>query len=762
MKTSSISMRSTTILLIVLFIASLLFHGIVYQTILSKNDPFLKYPNFARDYVSNSFDNERLADFSPLYLAAHILAKKTVPAPKAFMVWLQIVLIAGSTVLFYLLLKSCFPFYCALAGAIVFTSCRSIMLYATVFEPEAFVVFFLLGFLVLVRKTSAYAAAGAGTFLALALCTRLNLFLLIILTPLFLYLDRNNRGLFRKRTTLFLAPILCALLALAARNKGATGEFTPVVMNPGYVFYEGNNPNANGQNAVYPPMIDNSAEEFDGQVDAAHEAYRHFARVITGEPMRISQVNRFWSAKAWNFIFDHPVRWTQHLAQKLFYSFNHARWHDIVPVFANDRSLSRSGILSVPFGFLAAMAIVGMALSIGAWRERLIEYSVVLSQLAVMVLTYASDRQRVALIALIVFFALVTATHILASEKPARNRIITAIAALCMAVPLFLTSERMRDAAYCRGRIEQAHKVFQQAHRERDQWDLEKASASNALAFALIPYLTESRMAGLRFQESYEKQALAAAKRLHANDSSTSSSLDLALMFMENGKQDSAEAILTRLATEKNTFSRTSALSSQPQFYLAVIRMHHGDTAAATDLLQRTLRKNPGDPWALSWLAVISGQIRYRDRIARYFSEIDAHYFMGLAFHKNNRFAEAAKSFSNVVEKVPRYQVGQMYLSLASGQSGDMQTAAGFFIRAMQEKGEPLFAEKEFIAIFRKWKSRTRNTEASYFLGMVLKAFGHYDEALEVFRTILQENPGMNAVIDQIQWLERARQSYDE
>jgi tetratricopeptide (TPR) repeat protein len=173
------------------------------------------------------------------------------------------------------------------------------------------------------------------------------------------------------------------------------------------------------------------------------------------------------------------------------------------------------------------------------------------------------------------------------------------------------------------------------------------------------------------------------------------------------------------------------------------------------------LKNNPGDPWVLSHLSVLTGDVRYKNLIVRYFDEIDAEYFMGQAFFDNGYIEEATKSYEYLVGKNPEYSDGLVYLSILSGAKGDFEHAARLYIQALAKKEEPLFAENEVLNIFRQWeKQNSQSTEAKYYSGLVLKGFGHYDEALVLLRQALQESPSMDAVKAEISWIEKAKAMY--
>ena len=302
-----------------------------------------------------------------------------------------------------------------------------------------------------------------------------------------------------------------------------------------------------------------------------------------------------------------------------------------------------------------------------------------------------------------------------------------------------------------------------EAQKDRQDGRLPEASEKNALAKVSLPSLKAYRLSGLMFTEGdLSERSLAIAESSYTGDAGFSSRFDLAVLCLENGKLTQAETILKELIRDHCAFSRTSAQSSQPYFYLAKVYERQGRKQEAILSLRRALENNPGDPWALSDLAVLTGDIRYKNLIVRYFDEIDAEYFMGQAFLDNGRIDEAIGSFEYLVGKAPEYTDGLIYLSIALGTRGDFERAARLYIQAWERKGEPLFAGNEIINIFRQWeKQNPQSLEAKYYLGNVLKDFGHYDDALVMLRQVVRENPSLDRVKADIGWMENAKRGRD-
>jgi tetratricopeptide (TPR) repeat protein len=718
---------------IAIFIVSLCFHSSIYYALFRKPVEFSKYHLFAQQYLQGTINPERLVDFSPFYLYLNIFLQKFFHNPIEILLWLQLIAISLSCVLLFNLLRSFFGSLISVIGTALFLLNRSVILYTNVNEPEAFLILFLLCFITCALNRSTIWSVFTGLFLGLCLLIRLNFFPLAILTPLGYLCFHKKADAFR-RSVLFLTPVVLAILGLTMRNYSITGTFSPMVMNPGFVFFEGNNPNSNGQNAVYPPMVDNCIDEFQNESDPAHSIYRLIPRRLLNKDMTISEVNAFWSHKAWNFIADNPGFWIKKVCMKMHYFFHNARWHDIETVVSNDLHLQKSMIPTIPFSLISALCLIGIIASFKDWKKRFLLLGVLACQIAVMALTYSSDRQRVSVIFIIVFFAC-AALHFLSQKSNSFRLKMAAIMAIIFLFPYFyFKTDLISDSLYQRKQFNSAMNFIGEASLARKNGDLQTASKKNILAYVHIPYYIESRLSGLSFLPgNFQQRATTTAKQLYGSSVVIPSKLDLVTIYLESGMAEQALPIVKELIQNKYNFNRTTTQSSQPYFYAARIAELKGNCENAIEDLKKSLEKNPGDPWTLSHLAVLTSDEKYKRNLVRYFDEIDAEYFIGLACLSNRKYEQAVKSFSYVIEKMPEYRDGFIYLAAALGGANKFAEAAQYYAIAMQKSQEPIFCENEIINVFKGWASQEpQNEQAQYFLATTLGDFGYYEDAIKV------------------------------
>jgi len=745
-----------------IFVVSLIFYVVVYHALFAKNVEFAKYHLFAEQFLKGGSNSERIVDFSPLYLFINIFLHKHFTHATGILLWLQFTAIAASCTLLFSLLRSTFTQVIAFVGTIIFLLNRSVILYTTVNEPEAFLILFLLCFIACVRKKSDMQAILAGLFLGLCLLVRLNFILLAVLTPV-IYLVVNGKSLAIRKTILFLIPVALMVMALSLRNYSVTGKLNPVVMNPGTVFFEGNNPNANGQNAVYPPMIDNCIDEFSGESDPAHSLYRIFARKITGKELPVSEVNSFWAGKAGNFIIDNPWFWIKKEGFKLCCFFHTARWHDIASVVTNDLGLQKTMLPEVPFGLISVLCFIGSILSIKEWRNRGILLGALVCQLAVMSVTYSSDRQRVSVIFIVIYFACAAIDFFARRTVPLRLKILMAAGTLVVFPAFYFPTDAIADGLYQRKQFDNAQALVNEAFTARKNGDFKTASEKNIHAYAQIPYFVESRLSGLRFSpESFQKQAVVVAEEEYGNKPSMSQVFDLTTLYLQNGMAKKAQPLVQEMIQKNYRYSRNTGQSSQPYFYAARIKELENVTDSAIFYLKKAIARNPGDPWALAHLAVLTGEKSYKNKIIRYFSDVDAEYFTGMAALDNKRYATAVESFSYVINKIPEYRDGYVYLAIALGGVGRCAEGAEFFAQAMQKRREPVFKEKEIISLFECWVAKEpENLKARYFSATVSADFGLYGEAITILSGLRDLYPDEKSYAQQIAVFESLTNKYE-
>ncbi|HEY5997996.1 MAG TPA: hypothetical protein VI078_01670 [bacterium] len=659
--------------------------------------PFLKYPLAAEQYLRGGLGAERIADFSQLYLALHVAVQMAGLDPLSTFRILHVAFSTGAALLLFLAVRAAASTGVALAATAGFLLNASVLVYTQLLEPEAMLLFLLLAFAFFAVREERRSLVAAGAFLALCVLTRPTYLPLAAAVPLWLRLRAGAGRPWRAQALCFLAPLAVALVPAAALSPARPGSDMPLVMNPGNVFFEGNNPLAGGLGLAYPPLVDDVAGESPEQPDYQHAVYRTIARGVSGRPLDAAEVNAYWSAKALAFLRDEPREAARRLAGKVRAFLGGYRRHDVLAAFLLDRRLGDSALPAVPFAAVSAFAVVGLAVLAPAWRRWLPFHLVWATQLGLAALVYATDRQRVAVAPFFVFFAAAAAAWALQRR---RNLALLAAVALPLTALFSLRSDVMREDEHLWSVYAKSGELRGEAAERRERGDRAGAARATAAALAQTPWMADwIRPSGLSFgPEGLAGAALAQAATVSPAD--FSGQLDRAILLIEAGRPAEAEPLLLGLAAGRRRFARVFDGSSRPEFYLGVVAALRGDRDGAVRRLEETLARSPGDPFALAWLAALTGRDEPRRLLARYFDEADAAFLEGQAHLRLGHPQAAVEAFAAVNRILPGYRRGRIYLAVALGAAGRYEQAAELYLDTVRERPEPVLLEADVRRIF--------------------------------------------------------------
>jgi tetratricopeptide (TPR) repeat protein len=726
-------------------VATFLFHGALVLSSFPSDLQFSKYPWAAAQHLANELPPERALDLSPLYFYVHAAATALSGRPVAgtgleapAVVLLQLVATAASAALLLLLLQRFFTLRVALAGTAAFVSSRGVVIYTAVLEPEAFLLLFLVAFLYFCPGSAGRHRLLAGVALALAVSVRPTALPLIAAVPLYFRVNRG-RGRWLHPAATVLAPVGVVLLALSVRNGVAAGTFTPLGMNPGFVFYEGNNPLSSGRSAVYPPLVGELKQEIPDHPDNPHLTYRLIAERATGRDLTVGEANEYWRRKAVSFIADHPVRAVRRVLHKGYLVLHDFRAHDLIPAERFDRRLRQNRIPAVPFALVAAMAVGGAVLSLPRWRPLLLVYALLGGQVASMLVFYVSERQRLAALPAFVFFACAALSYV--SGSPARVRQLSLAWAGVLAVALMVPNHVMREDRHLWTAYEASDRAWMRAIELRDEGRLAEAATSAAAGYAAAPWLRDyARPSGVSFSpDGFDARALGS---LSPVDRDPSLRFDRAQLLLAAGRLDEAEALLTRLIADRERFDRIFVGSSEPRYYLARIELLRGQGARAAELLEEALAAAPGDPFVLAGLAALTGEARHRRQIERYFGELDAAFLIGVAQLESGRSGEAVRNLSDTMERLPELWRAKIYLAAALGADGEAVRASLLYKVATATRSDPAVLEERIVPVFASVARTTPSDPRGHFEhGLVLAQFGRFQEALAALETARALDP---------------------
>lgn len=690
---------------------------------------FSKYPNAALQYLHGTAQPERLLDFSPLYLGLHIAVFQYLQNPIAWIAWIQIAFLTLAAALLYLLLRRHVGTGFAVAGAAAFVLGKSVVIYGYVFEPEALMIVLLVALVFFASREDLPGAAAAGVALALCVLTRPGFLPLAAVVPLSFWLRRRGRRRFAAATALFLLPVIAALAFIAARNQRLLGSASLLVMNPGTVFFDCNSPLASGGGAAYPPVVNDVAALYAGESDYHHAVFRLVARAVTGRDLTPGEANRFWSAKAADFIVDHPRRFAALLARRALHVFNRYRWNDLRTEWAAGRVLDGSWFPFVPFAPLSALALLGLAIGLASWRTFLLPLAVFLNQAGLMVLTYATDRQRVSLYPFFAFFGAVALSRLCTGGRWRR----TLLAALLPLALLFtLDSDLMRDNRRLWEAMSRMGAFVGEARGDRDNLDFAAARVKTARALAIAPWAAETLRPSRLPVAPGELARLAVGELPAPPEDDAPARLDRALLLLEAGRVEEAAAILLELEREGHIFESRNGDSSEPSYHLGRIAFSRGRLDEAVRLMRQALRRSPGHPAVLAQLACLTGDGSWIDQLLRYFDDFDALFYLGRACLETGRVERAVESFGSLVTRFPDHARGQVYYAAALGAAGRDAEAAAMFLSATEERPETVMLEGLILPSLERW-ARGGSPGAAYWYAVALREYGRFPGALQAF-----------------------------
>jgi len=615
--------RNNAIITIALFLFTLIIHSaVLLNTTSESQSPFQKYLNGAERFISGSIEPERISDFSPLYLQIHIIAKKVFKDTVPVMIILNILAVSVSSVLLFYLLRFFFSISVSLTGYLLFVFSPGILIYEKVMEPEPMQVMFITGLIFylfrFLRGRNKYSMLDiflSGMFLGLTLLTRSSFFLMVLLIPVYLYFYHSEEVRkeikWRKWVVIFLIIPIFSFILIIIQNYNSTGNLSYYYQNPGYILFEGNNPNSRGQSAVYPFLVDELVYEYANEPDVHHKIYRMFARRIGKKDMSIQEVNKFWSGKALNFIIDYPLNFIKNVFIKLHYFFHQFRRHDVKEAFDYDKNLSDAQVPLFPFWILSSLAIAGLVTGLTKFRDFFPLYAVFGLQGAVLLAGYVSSRQRVSVMIIFIFFACFAIDKLMRKK----NLIILLVVIPAVAIPILLVeNDYMKDEEFLWKSYSDSHALWIEAREERDKNDFIKAGELISRSISITPWLDEDRRpAELRFGKggvfSYI-MSLSNVEKLFSH----SERYNRAILLYKAGDLDRSEVILKDLKNKGRGFKRDFDHSSRPEFWMGLIYIKKGEMKKAEGFFKEALKLSPGSPYSLSYLFALTGEEIYKKK----------------------------------------------------------------------------------------------------------------------------------------------------
>lgn len=572
-------------------------------------------------------------------------------------------------------------------------------------------------------------ALGAGLLLGLGCLVRPEFLLFAPLAAAALALA--GRGLAaaaaspRALAALFALGAAVPLAASGARNALVSGDFVLVSHHGGISFYMGNNESTDGTYRP-PPFFQGTPEAID-QRDS-----RRFAERDAGRPLAASEVDRYWFAKAVDFIRAHPAAYARLVARKLALYWGSYE----IPLNASWDFFRRySPILSgaaLTFGLLAPLAVVGAGAAARARNRRaLLPALFVAANMAAVVAFFVCDRYRLPAVPFLAVFAAAGLARIAELARARRGgagplvlalALVAALAALLhvrIAGNLSLSFARSHvavgQAALRRGDRTAAERAFRDAIRENpayidaamnlgalyeDERRTAEAIAQYEAVLAINPDFAGAHLnlGACAQADGRLADALAAYERAERADPflpAAPNNAGLALQAL--GRPAEAEAALRRAIALDATF--LDARANLARLYEAAKRFD--DAAAEYEAL--LARLGPAGAEAAAFEARLGDVLASRGR----FADAEPHYRralaaapptperlvnLGVALARTGRQGEALPLFERAAREFPDSPDAALNLGNVLLERGDAARARDVFDAAARRFGaDPRF-----------------------------------------------------------------------
>nr|WP_255712470.1 tetratricopeptide repeat protein [Rhodopirellula sp. JC740] len=242
-------------------------------------------------------------------------------------------------------------------------------------------------------------AVVVGVSLGLLVITRENALLWTPLIPAWILLGISAD--MRKRWAMvgcYAIGIAAVLMPVAARNASLGGEWSPTTFQAGPNFYIGNNLLASG---IYIPLVPGHETPMHERADA-----QRLAEESVGHELSAREVSRFWMSRAWAEIREAPGRWLQLMIAKSFMVINHYEVPDVESMYIfRDYSAALQLSRLWHFGILCPLGSWGVIVTRQRWQVLWLQYLLLLSMIAAVVLFFILGRYRNPVAVLLIPFA---------------------------------------------------------------------------------------------------------------------------------------------------------------------------------------------------------------------------------------------------------------------------------------------------------------------------------------------------------------------
>jgi Tfp pilus assembly protein PilF/4-amino-4-deoxy-L-arabinose transferase-like glycosyltransferase len=241
----------------------------------------------------------------------------------------------------------------------------------------------------------------SGLTMGLAVIGRPNILLFApfaIVWVAWIFRDKGKMGCLKRAMVLGLG-ITIAIAPVTTRNYVRGGEFVLLTAHGGINFYIGNNEGADGWFRTPP------GSGLGGGQESLIESATRIAEKEYGRKLTASQVSSYWYDRGFQFIGEHPGQYLGLLLKKLFCSWNAYEKPMVSNYYFNKEHSFALRAMTVGFGFVGPLSLIGMALAFPVRRNMGWLYIFVTACLLSIVFFFVSSRYRLPVVPGLIPFA---------------------------------------------------------------------------------------------------------------------------------------------------------------------------------------------------------------------------------------------------------------------------------------------------------------------------------------------------------------------
>ena len=343
----------------------------------------------------------------------------------------------------------------------------------------------------------------------------------------------------------------------------------------GINFWIGNNPDANGYPRFPPGLRAGQAAMLQDSIDVAES--------VAGHPLKRGEVSQYWSAKARDYIADHPLAWLRLLGLKL-RNFWSAFQYDDLSIITN---LREQGVTfpGIYFALLAALALPAMILTWNTARlGRWITGAIFLQMLALLPV-FTTERYRLPIVPGLAVFAAFGLVTLFSNLAAGNVRPVLSYAMLLVVSTLFVSWPQ-------RGLSLWALDAYNSGWQALESGNLSLAERKLELARAYVPDNAETNFALGNLKLAQNDTSAASSlylTTLHLDPRHHGAINNLGVLALENGQPEMAEQRFREALAIDGRNPKT-------HFLLAKTLIAKGQNGNARAEIDRALALKPDQP----------------------------------------------------------------------------------------------------------------------------------------------------------------------